>query len=394
MQKLLSEICLLLILVIPCLVISNRMHFGSILGLLAGGILIGPSGFDLIESSGISNNIADIAVIFFLFLVGLELHPAKIGKSWPKLLLFGILQIVLTGIVLSALVLPTSKYWSGALITGFMLAMSSTALVLQTLRNRGELNSKMGRTAVAILIVQDLAVVPLLALIPILNPKKSLDAHVSISADSIFFTIGAIVLIIAVSRFIAPRVIESLERRGDSSSLSFLIGFFVLGAALVATSVGLSTAIGAFIVGVSLSTSSSAKRIEQIVRPHQSLLMSLFFVSVGLSIDRHHLNGQLWIIVIFVPCVMILKVFCLYALSRFMGITNRISWRLGIILSQAGEFGFVLSAASFSVGWASATQVAVATTVIAFTMVLTPIIERFITPLTDRELDEPTPVSP
>jgi Kef-type K+ transport system membrane component KefB len=91
---------------------------------------------------------------------------------------------------------------------------------------------------------------------------------------------------------------------------------------------------------------------------------------------------------------MILKVFCLYALSRFMGATNRISWRLGIILSQAGEFGFVLSAASFSVGWASATQVAVATTVIASTMVLTPIIERFITPLTDRELDDPTPVSP
>lgn len=144
MQKLLSEICLLLLLVIPCLVISNRMHFGSILGLLAGGVLIGPSGFDLIEASGISNNIADIAVIFFLFLVGLELHPAKIGKSWPRLLLFGILQIVLTGIVLSALVLPTSKYWSGAMITGFMLAMSSTALVLQTLRNRGELNSKMG----------------------------------------------------------------------------------------------------------------------------------------------------------------------------------------------------------------------------------------------------------
>ncbi|MSR45426.1 MAG: hypothetical protein EXS15_08805 [Phycisphaerales bacterium] len=275
-----------------------------------------------------------------------------------------------------------------------MLAMSSTALVLQTLRNRGELNSKMGRTAVSILIVQDLAVVPLLALIPILNPKRPIDAPVSISFDAIFYTIGAIVFIIAVSRFIAPRVLEYLEHRGDSSSLSCVIGFFVLGAALVANSVGLSTAIGAFIVGVSLSTSSSAKRIEQIVRPYQSLLMSLFFISVGLSIDRHQLTGQLWVIVIFVPGVLMLKVLCLYALSRIMGTTNRISWRLAIILSQAGEFGFVISVAAFSVGWATADQVALATTVIASTMVLTPVIQRFVTPLTDRELDDPTPVSP
>ncbi|MDA0214606.1 MAG: cation:proton antiporter [Planctomycetota bacterium] len=383
MNSILRETCLLLILLIPCLILSNRMGFGSILGLIAGGVIIGPSGFDFLESSGITHNISDIAVILFMFLVGLELHPAKIGKSWQKLLVFSILQIVLTGLLLTVLVLPTSQFWSGAFVTGFMLAMSSTALVLQTLRERGELNSKMGRTAIAILIVQDLAVIPLLALVPILNPRRPIDETASFSMESVLLILGAIALIISLNRFIAPRIIEQLDRRGDSNSLTFLIGLFVLGAALIADSVGLSTALGSFLVGISLSTCPSAKRIEQIVRPHQTLLMSLFFVSVGLSIDRHELTGSYWSIAAFVPCVVIGKILVLYVISRLMGTNNRISWRLAIILSQAGEFGFIICAASLSVGWATATQVAIGTTVIACTMILTPVIQRFITPLTD-----------
>lgn len=359
------------------------MGFGSILGLIAGGVIIGPSGFDFLESSVITHNISDIAVILFMFLVGLELQPAKIGKSWKRLLVFSVLQIVLTGLLLTALVLPTSQFSSGAFVIGFMLAMSSTALVLQTLRERGELNSKMGRTAIAILIVQDLAVIPLLALVPILNPRRPIDETASFSMESVLLILGAIALIISLSRFIAPRIIEQLDRRGDSNSLTFLIGLFVLGAALIADSVGLSTALGSFLVGISLSTCPSAKRIEQIVRPHQTLLMSLFFVSVGLSIDRHELTGSYWSIAAFVPCVVIGKIIVLYFISRLMGTNNRISWRLAIILSQAGEFGFIICAASLSVGWATATQVAIGTTVIACTMILTPVIQRFITPLTD-----------
>ncbi len=383
MNSILREICLLLILIVPCLIVSNRLHFGSILGLLAGGILIGPSGFGLIQTSGAIHNIADVGVILFLFLVGLELHPAKIGKSWRRLLVFGILQILLTGVVLSAIVLPISTYWTGALVGGFTLAMSSTALVFQTLRDRNELNTKMGQTAVAILIVQDLAVIPLLAIIPIINPTVSMTSTETTTSITIIGAVTAIALLLGISHFIAPRIIEHLDRKHDSNSLAALIGLIVLGSAFIADSAGLSMALGGFIAGVSLSTSSSAKRIDQLVRPHQTLLMALFFVSVGLSINRHEISGSFTAILIMLPCVLIAKFLCLYALGRVMGSANRASWRLALLLSQAGEFGFVVLAACFSVGWATATQVAAATTVIAFTMVATPIIQRFVPPLGD-----------
>jgi len=383
MNSILREICLLLVLVIPCLVLSNRMRFGSILGLLAGGVLIGPSGFDLIQTSGAIDNVAELAVVLFLFVVGIELNATQFGKSWKRLLSFGLLQVVLTGIVLSVFLIPYSNYWYGAALAGFTLAMSSTALVMQTLRERGELKTKMGSTAVGILIVQDLAVVPLLAIIPILNARRTATESISPTLESILLPLGAITLLVVANRFIFPKCIEHFERRNDSNSLTAMIAFAVLGSAYLADSAGLSMPLGAFIAGISLSTSSSAERVRRIVVPHQSLLMALFFVSVGLSINRHDLAGQFWTIAIAVPSVVALKILCLYGLARFMGTTNRASWRLALILAQAGEFGFIVVAVLSEIGWTSPTQAASSIAIIALTMLITPIIQRFITPLTD-----------
>lgn len=385
MTSTLREICLLLVLIIPCLMLSSRMRFGSILGLLTGGVLIGPSGFDLIESSGAIQLVSDIAVVLFLFVVGLELNPTKFQKSWKRMLIFGILQVVLTGIVLSALLIPMAKYWYGGVLVGFTLAMSSTALVMQTLRQRGELNTKMGSTAVAILIVQDLAVVPLLAIIPILNAKRSDTGQLSLSIASIAWPLAAITLLIVANRFIVPKCIEHFERRNDSNSLSAFVALVVLGSAALADFGGISMPLGAFVAGISLSTSSSAERIRRIVMPHQALLMALFFVFIGLSINRHELASDVWSIVIMVPSVVVLKILCMYGLARAMGTTKHESWRLALILSQAGEFGFIVASVLLHIGWTNPSQAARSVTVIALTMLITPIVQRFITPSTNDE---------
>ena len=385
------EVCLLLIVLLPCLMVSNRLGVGGILGLIVAGFVIGPGVLDLIEPTGSLNAISELGIVLFLFLIGLELNPARLGKGWRRLVLLGVLQVGICGAVLTLFLMPLSAFWVGALIGGFTLAMSSTALALQGLKERGELDTALGRSALAILVVQDMAVVPLLAMVPILNPLKAGSLAGSDLIEVTLLAITALGLVIILNRFIAPLLISHLDRRRDATSLGALAALLVLGSAVIVEAAHLPMTLGAFVAGVALSTSPASERLEHAVRPHQTLFLSLFFVTVGMSIEPAHVSDSWAVILVIVPAVIVIKTLVIAGLGRLMGHSAAVSLRLGLGLAQVGEFGFVVTATSLSVGWATPKQEQTSTMVIALTMVATPLIELLLPRIKTRRGDSQSP---
>lgn len=389
----LREVCLLLVVLVPCLILSNRLRFGGILGLLVGGFLLGPGGAGIIEATGSLHTISELGIVLFLFVIGLELQPGRMGRSWRHLVMLGILQVILTGAVLTLLMVTYTEYWIGAVIAGFTLAMSSTALAMQTLRERGELGSDLGHKALAILVVQDLAVVPLLAIVPMVNPLLITPESATLEARDIALPIGAIVIVAVVARFLVPTLIAHLARRQDTVSIGATVALLVLGSAVIVDAAGLPMTLGAFVAGLALAASSERERIARVVMPHQSLLLALFFVTVGMSIRTDDLDPAWGAILVIAPATLFLKALVIYGVARSMRSTHEVAWRLALLLSQVGEFGFVVAAATLSIGWATPARADAAIVVIAITMVATPIVQRFVPRLREKSNPAESPSS-
>ncbi len=316
---------------------------GAIPGFLVAGMIIGPSGLAYIENYDEIQHLAELGVILLLFFIGIEINPFRLWKMKRLVLGLGSLQVLITGgtitLVIHHLLQPS---WKISLLIGLALALSSTAFVLQLLTEKKLLFSDYGRPALAVLLLQDLAVVPLLAFVSLLTePSLTIAEDVLLAIGEAIFILA---LIIIAARYILNPLLNTLVRVGSPEIFTATALLLVLGGAQAMEHIGLSKAMGGFIAGLLLADSSHRHQIIAEVKPFRGLLLGLFFMSMGMSL---HLNTFIEAPLLLILAVMVLlaiKTMTLWPLLRIFGIRGKTSFSVALLLAQSGEFALVLFA--------------------------------------------------
>jgi glutathione-regulated potassium-efflux system protein KefB len=370
--------------------IFKRIGLGTVLGYLAAGIVIGPI-LRLITDGEEILHFAELGVVMLLFLIGLELKPKRLWKMRRDIFGMGSVQVLLTGAALSLLAYHVAAQNFGAsIIIGFGLALSSTAFALQLLGENGDLNTAYGQKSFSILLFQDIAIVPLLALIPILAPFQS-GAEGSPLTDAAI-AVAAIVTLLLAGKYLLNPLFSLIASTGAHEAMIAAALFVVLGAATMIGLAGMSMALGAFLAGVMLAESTYRHELEADIEPFRGILLGLFFMAVGLSLDLGVLIDNLGLILICVPFLLLVKAALLYGLTRLFGSSHNDSIRIAALLPQGGEFGFVLFSAAVAAGifpqGIASILVAIVTLSMALTPILSAISKRLMWDVPDEEMDE------
>ena len=325
----------------------RRLKLGAVLGYLAAGAIIGPWGLGVVPHAEATLDFAELGVVLLLFLVGLELEPSRLWALRQPVFGLGGAQVLFTGVVLTGIAQWQGQGWQAAMVVGFGLAMSSTAIVLAWLGERGELSSASGRRAFAILLFQDLAVIPLIALLPLLAPEKMGAANAWGLAGK---GVAAIVLVIVVSRLLVRPLLKIVARHGGREIFTGAALLVVLGAALLMETIGLSMSLGAFLAGVLLADSEFRHELEADVEPFKGLLLGLFFMAVGMSANLAYFAAHPLPVLGVAIGLMLIKALLLWAITGATGIGNEDARRIAVLLAQGGEFAFVLFTAAQTAG--------------------------------------------
>jgi len=325
----------------------RRLKLGAVLGYLAAGAIIGPWGLGVVPHAEATLDFAELGVVLLLFLVGLELEPSRLWALRQPVFGLGGAQVLVTGAVLTGLAQWWGLSWQAATVVGFGLAMSSTAIVLAWLGERGELSSPSGRRAFAILLFQDLAVIPLIALLPLLAPEKSGAANAWALAGK---GVAAIVLVIVVSRVLVRPLLKIVARFGGREIFTGAALLVVLGAALLMDNIGLSMSLGAFLAGVLLADSEFRHELEADVEPFKGLLLGLFFMAVGMSANLAYFAAHPLPVLLVAVGLMMLKAALLWAVMGTTSADSEDAQRIAVLLAQGGEFAFVLFTAARAAG--------------------------------------------
>ena len=319
----------------------KRFGLGAVLGYLAAGVALGPFGLKVIRDAEPVMAASEIGVVMMLFVIGLELSPSRLWVMRRPVFGLGALQVVLSGAALGGIALALGLGWKAALVTGLALSLSSTAVSLQLLSERKALNAPHGRTAFAVLLFQDLAAIPLIASIPLLGAAAR---HGDAGAGALK-AVGAIVVVVIGGRFLLRQLFRTAARIGVPEMLTASALFAVLGAAWIMSLAGLSMGLGAFLAGVLLADSEYRHEIESQIEPFKGLLLGLFFMSVGMSIDLHRIAAEPWTIALGTLALLSVKSAVLFAIGMRPG---RLAWRealqLGAVMALGGEFAFVVLA--------------------------------------------------
>lgn len=364
--------------------IAKRLGLGSVLGYLIAGILIGPSVLHLVGDQTEVMHFAEFGVVMMLFLVGLELQPSRLWALRKSIIGLGGLQVCVTTLVISMLVWWFSEsVWQLSLALGLTFALSSTAIVLQSLTERGQMDTQAGNNAFSVLLFQDIAVIPMLALLPLLATFPEVGHGEDHSANLIagltvwqktLVTIAAVGGIIGLGRFLAApifRYIAETRMRELFTAFALLI---VVAIAVAMTSIGLSAALGTFLAGVVLAESEFRHEIEVDIEPFKGLLLGLFFITVGASIDFVVLGSQLGVIISLVVALIVVKASVLFALSRLFRMERKQSLLFSIALAQGGEFAFVLASTGRQFAVFDQAASSLITIVVALSMLVAPLL--------------------
>src|SRR5581483_2762650 len=321
----------------------RRSRLGAVLGYLAAGALIGPWGLRLIPDVDTTLHFAELGVVLLLFLVGLELAPSRLWALRRPVFGFGGAQVVLSSVVLGFIAAALGLSWQASVITGVGLAMSSTALVLASLGERGELNTPHGRTAFAVSLFQDVSVIPVLALLPALAGAHAAGMAGWIAAAK---GVGAILFVVVASRLLVRPILSQVARWGGQEVFTAAALLVVIAAALLMEAIGLSMSLCAFLAGVLLAHSEFRHELSADVEPFKGLLMGLFFIAVGMNANLHLLIERPLLVIGLAVGLMAIKAVLLDVILR----VGRVEWacaqRVGVLLAQGGEFAFVLFAAA------------------------------------------------
>ena len=346
---------LILIAMIVAVPLATRFGLGSVLGYLLAGMAISPLLAVLRVDVGAMQGFAEFGVVMMLFIVGLELEPKKLWAMRGRLLGLGGGQVLLTVLVLAGIGLIDGQGWQRGLAIGMILAVSSTAIVVQTLTEKGLLKSEGGQASFAVLLFQDVAVIPMLALLPLLAVGGAVEgaetAHggLNLVADlpawqAAIVTLAAVATVVLAGAYLVRPVFRFIAMANLREMFTAVGLGFVIGISLLMTLVGLSPALGAFLAGVVLANSEYRHELESDIGPFKGLLLGLFFITVGAGID-FAIVGARWREVLFWAAVVILaKMAVLLFIARIAGIRRQMGWLFALSLAQAGEFAFVLIA--------------------------------------------------
>ncbi len=334
-----------------CVPIAKKLGMGSVLGYLLAGIIIGPFVLGFIGEEGEDiMHFAEFGVVMMLFLVGLELDPAKLWTLRKSIVGMGSMQLLLTSVIFFAIGMALGFKWQAAIAISLALAMSSTAIVLQSLKEKGQLQSVAGKASFAVLLYQDLAIIPILAILPLLATTTVATEGSHSFIDDLpawlkaVATFSAIVIVIVAGRYvIVPllRLVAKTKLRELFSASSLLIVFAI---AYLMQLVGLSPALGTFLAGVVLANSEFKHELESDLEPFKGLLLGLFFIAVGASIDFNMIGEQPWIMLGAVLGVVLVKLLVLAFIGKLFRLKQHENILFSFSLSQVGEFAFVLFA--------------------------------------------------
>lgn len=338
---------LLLVAASIAVAISKHIGLGSMLGLLVAGIIVGPHGPGPQATAHVEDvrHFAELGVVLLLFLIGLEMKPHRLWAMRRNVFGLGSLQILVTGVLIAGYISMYQASWQVALLMGLTLALSSTAMVMQLLQERGEIASRHGSAAFSILLMQDLAIVPLLALVPILSTTGTLSSSVPMWQQFAIVT-GMLGLVWGFGRYLVPFALERLANQNNREAFFMVVMLAVFVAAWAMHQAGLSMALGAFMMGMLLSESRFSLQIQSMVEPYKGLMMSLFFVAVGMSIDLQAIGSQFGLFAQHTVVIIAIKLVVLFLLALLFGLGRVDSSRIAMMLAHGGEFGFVLFASA------------------------------------------------
>ncbi|MBE0553735.1 MAG: cation:proton antiporter [Rhodobacteraceae bacterium] len=368
----LLNIVVLLAAAVIAVPLFRRLGLGSVLGYLAAGLAIGPYGMQFFHDAQSIIHVAELGVVLFLFIIGLEMQPSRLWSMRGEIFGLGLVQVglaiatlVWVGIALGYPV--TASFVAG---TGFVL--TSTAIVMQMLEERGQMGLPKGRRIIAILLLEDLAIVPLLALVAFLAPGGA-EATLADRLTSVGIGLAAIAVLVVAGRYLLDPMFRLLARFGAREVMTAAALLVVLGAAVLMQAGGLSMAMGAFLAGVLLSESSFRHQLEADVEPFRGLLLGLFFLGVGMALDLEIIARNWVVIAISVPAFMVLKMAVIYLVARLMKADRAEALERAVLMAQGGEFAFVLYAAATQFGILEPEWNANLTAIIIVSMVLTPL---------------------
>ncbi|MEY2883145.1 MAG: hypothetical protein RL490_869, partial [Pseudomonadota bacterium] len=320
-----------------------RARLGAVLGYLAAGIIIGPSILGLISEPEQVLQFAEFGIVLLLFVIGLELQPSRLWALRRDIFGLGAAQVALCGLALTGMILAvTSLTWQAALVVGLPLGLSSTALVMQLLNERNIAGTAFGERSFSMLLFQDLAIVPLLTIVAALSRVPDPDALPGWQLAAM--TVAALGFLVLVGRYVLPWVFRIIGTLGAREAFVAAALLSVLGSALLMASLGLSMALGAFVAGVMLAESPYRHALEADIEPFRGLLLGLFFMAIGMTLNLNVVADQWPLILALVAGVIIVKTLVIMGLARGFGTGPTRAFQMGLLLSQGGEFGFVLFA--------------------------------------------------
>lgn len=375
-----------------CVPVASRLKLGSVLGYLGAGCAIGPFGLELVDDHEATMHFAEIGVVLMLFLIGLELDPKKLWTMRRSVFGGGGLQLAACSLVLGPALLALGLPWQAALVAGIALGLSSTAVSMQTMVEKNLVKTPVGQFSFSILLFQDIAAIPLLAVVPLLAARSASEPDGAgwLGAAQAF---GAIVAVVVIGRFLTRPVLRVIAGTGLREVFTAFTLLLVLGIAVMMAAAGVSMALGAFLAGVLLASSEYRHALETDIEPFKGLLMGLFFIAVGMSIDFGLLASKPLLVFSLVVGYQVVKGLVLRLIAPAVGIGERSRWQFAALLAQGGEFAFVVFGVARTGGVLPGDWDGLLTLTVALSMALTPLLlmleQRVMCPATgdEREAD-------
>lgn len=372
--------------------LAKRLGIGSVLGYLFAGILIGPSVLGQVESFYEVEkvvHIAEFGVVMLLFIIGLELKPIRLWRMRTAVFGFGGSQVLLTTAIIFGIGVVLGQPVKTALFIGAALALSSTAFAIQVLDEKGELTSRHGRLGFANLLFQDFAAIPLIAFVPLFALDASVEGAMDLKAAAL--ALGGIIAVVVVGKFVLHRLYPLIAATGLAEAMTASALLTVVAVALAMHAVGLSAALGAFIAGALLADSDYRHELQANLAPFQGLLLGLFFTAIGMSLNLRLIQTEPLTIVALTIGLLAVKGIVIYGLARWQGLENARARRLAIVISQGGEFGFVLFNAASGSGVIGRDLSELLAVVVTLSMIATPLLlmlDDYLLKITPKDEDE------
>jgi len=367
---LLQEALVYLVAALVAVPLSKRLGFGSVLGYLAAGILIGPAALALVGDPEHTLHFAELGVVFLLFIIGLELQPSRLWVLRKMVFGLGTAQVVLTAAVIAGITVAFGVEPRSAIIVGLILALSSTAFVLQMLAEKKQLTTNYGRASFAILLFQDLAVIPLIAVLPMLGST----GETGLNFGRLAIALATIAALIVGGRYLLRPVLRIAARTEIPEIFTATALLVVIGAALLMQFAGMSMVLGAFVAGMLLADSEYRHELEANIAPFKGLLLGLFFIAVGMTVNLELLMTEPGTILTIVMLLMAIKAAVVFPLARLFGICDvKGAIKLAVVLAQGGEFAFVLFGIAGQSGTFDPALLDQLVLAVAVSMLLTPI---------------------